>query len=165
MQHVRQFVAKSIHSIDKQVVSRCTAPARGVAVVKEGAYPFSHSGPWIRASNFNKGFQPPSTAMHSRRTWPVVKTAGVSWRPRQAGQWTRRAWPGLGVLCPKGTWSMIQRDNTLKVRCKQQGIKQERWAILMCVKTRIELQLGIFSHCDEDKLSDLIITRSYRFYG
>ena len=124
MHHVRQFVAKSIHSIDKQVVSRCTAPARGVAVVKEGAYPFSHSGPWIRASNFNKGFQPPSTAMHSRRTWPVVKTAGVSWRPRQAGQWTRRAWPGLGVLCPKGTWSMIQRDNTLKVRCKQQGIKQ-----------------------------------------
>ena len=67
----------------------------------------------------NFSFQVPSTAMHSSKTCPDERDRGFLSRPAQAGHQSWRGNPGLGVLFPKGTWSMIQQFNTLKDKIRR----------------------------------------------
>jgi len=112
MHHVRQFVAKSIHSIDKQVVSRCTAPARVVAVVKEGAYPFSHSGPFYGHA-FQKNVasgQNSRSFLEASASWTVDKTS-------MARPWGLVSQGDL-VHDPKGQHLIYNKKGSGKVRIR-----------------------------------------------
>ena len=63
----------------------------------------------------------PSTTMHSSKTCPEVRARGFSRRPLQAGHQIWRAYPGLGVLFPSGTWSISHCDKTFKFVMKSKS--------------------------------------------